>query len=81
MYYAKTLKDLLRTTELSREFFEDLDEFYISFISVFFEKLLEEQMGLLSEVEAYNYDIFMDFKREYDLIKYGIDPDILKKAG
>lgn len=81
MYYAKTLKDLLRTMELSREFFEDLDEFYISFISVFFEKLLEEQMGLLSEIEAYNYDIFMDFKREYDLIKYGIDPDIFKKTG
>lgn len=46
-----------------------------------FKKLYDEQMGMFTELESYNYQLFEDFKAYYYESKYGVDEDYLKKAG
>lgn len=79
MIHATGLRDLLRTTPLTEEFFMDIDSFNLNFIDMCFKKSLDEQMGMLSEIEYANYQIFMKFKAEYIESFY---PEIknLKKA-
>lgn len=64
MYYAMSLRDILRTTRLSYEFFDSLDEFNILYIRKWFEQTLENQMGMLTEIEQYNYFLFQDYLEE-----------------
>jgi hypothetical protein len=65
MYYARGLKDLIKTTELSIEFFLELDEFSIHYIEMAFKQLLDDHMGMLTELEDYNYQLFKEFKLHY----------------
>lgn len=80
MYYARGLRDLLQTTELSLEFFEELDDFQINFIEMCFKQSIDEKMGLMTEVENYNYHLFEEYKLRKIEDMYGIDPDYLKKS-
>ena len=80
MYYAKGLRDLLQTTQLTLEFFYSLDNFQIQFIEMCFQQSLDEKMGLMTDVEEYNLHIFEEFKLRKLEEQYGIDPEYLKKA-
>ena len=62
MYYAKSLRDIIKSTPLNYEFFEGLDEFHMNFLEMCFKQILEEQMGLMTEVEKFNLDAFHDFR-------------------
>jgi hypothetical protein len=81
MYYARGMKDILKHTELSIEFFEALDEFQLQFIELCFRQALEDQMGMMTEVEEYNYQLFEEYKSYLFAQKYGIDESYWKKAG
>jgi hypothetical protein len=81
MYFAKSLRDILKTTQLSAEFFETLDEFQLHFIEMCFHQALEEQMGMMTEVEEYNYHLFEEYKAYKFEEKYGVDEYYWKKTG
>lgn len=66
MYHAKSLKDLLKTVPVTEDFFRDLDPFQLNFIDMCFKKSLDEQIGMMSETEFSNYQIFMKYKSEYE---------------
>ena len=80
MYYAKGMRDLLQSTQLTREFFDCLDEFQFHYVEMCFKQSLESKMGMMTEIEAYNYNLYEDFRLERLEEKYGIDPEYLKKA-
>ena len=63
--FAKTMKELLKTTPLNEGFFSDLDPFQLNYIEMCFKKSLDEQIGMMSEVEFGNYQLFMKYKNEY----------------
>lgn len=79
MFHAKSLKDLLKTVPLTEDFFIGLDAFHLNFIDMCFKKSLDEQIGMMSEVEYINYQVFLRYKSEYEEEFY---PEIktLKKA-
>lgn len=79
-YYAHGMRDLLQTHQLSVEFYSELDEFQIQFIEMCFKQSLDEKMGLMSEVEAYNLEIFNDFKNIQFQERYGLIDELWKKA-
>ena len=81
MYYAFGLRDLISVAELNKEFFEELDTFQLNFIEMVFKQTIESQMGLLTEIEHYNYELFLEYSREKFERTYGIDQDLFKKAG
>ena len=66
MYHAKGIKDLLKTIPLNEEFFSNLGPFQLNFIEMCFKKSLDEQIGMMSEIEFGNYQIFMKYKTEYE---------------
>jgi hypothetical protein len=66
MYHAKGLKDLLKSVPLNEDFFSDLDPFQLNFIEMCFKRSLDEQIGMMTEVEFGNYQIFLKFKSEYE---------------
>ena len=66
MYHAKSLKDLLKTVPLNEAFFTNLDPFHLNFIDMLFRKSLDEQIGMMSEVEFANYQVFLRYKSEYE---------------
>ncbi len=80
MYVAKSMRDLLKQTQLSMEFFEGLDEFQIHFIEMCFQQAIDDQMGMMGEVENYNYNLFHHYKSKMLEEKYGIDPSYFKKS-
>ena len=80
MYFATGMRDLLQTTQLSLEFFFELDNFQINFIEMCFKQSLDEKIGMLTEVERYNYHLFEEFKMQQIESQYGINPEYLKKA-
>lgn len=80
MYFATGMRDLLQTTQLNLEFFKELDDFQINFIEMCFRQSLDEKMGLMSEIEKYNYHLFEEFKIQSIERMYGIDPDFIKNA-
>ncbi len=80
MYYAKGIRDFIQSTQLSMEFFEDLDDFQLHFVEMCFKQALDEKMGLMSEVEKYNYHLFEEFKFKKLEEMYSIDSDYFKKA-
>ncbi len=66
MHPAKSLKDLLKTVPLNEAFFVNLDPFHLNFIDMCFRKSLDEQIGMMSEVEFGNYQVFLKYKSEYE---------------
>jgi hypothetical protein len=66
MYHAKSLKDLLKTVPLTEGFFVDLDAFHLNYIDMCFRKSLDEQIGMMNEIEYLNYQIFLKYKSEYE---------------
>jgi hypothetical protein len=79
MFHAKSLRDLLKTVPLTEDFFSDLDPFQLNYIEMCFKKSLDEQIGMMSQTEYTNYQIFLRYKSEYEEEFY---PEIknLKKA-
>jgi hypothetical protein len=65
MYHAQSLKDLLKNVPLTEDFFAYLDPFHLNFIDMCFKKSLDEQIGMMSEIEYANYQIFLKYKRDY----------------
>ncbi len=65
MYHAKGIKDLLKTTPLNEAFFIDLGPFQLNYIDMCFKRALDEQIGMMSEIEYANYQIFLKYKSEY----------------
>jgi hypothetical protein len=65
MIHAKTIRDLLKATKLSEDFFMALDPFQLNYIEMSFKRSLDEQIGMMSEVEFHNYEIFLRYKSEY----------------
>lgn len=65
MYHAKTLRDLLKTVQITEDFFLDLDPFQLNYIEMCFKKSLDEQIGMMAEIEYHNYQLFMKYKSEY----------------
>lgn len=66
MYHAKSLKDLLKTVPLTEDFFVDLDPFHLNYIDMCFKRALDEQIGMMSETEFHNYQLFLKYKSEYE---------------
>lgn len=66
MYHAKSLKDLLKTVPLNEDFYSNLDAFQLNYIDMCFRKSLDEQIGMMSEVEYLNYQLFLKYKTEYE---------------
>ncbi len=66
MYHAKSLKDLLKSIPLTEDFFSNLDPFHLNYIDMCFKKSLDEQIGMMSEIEFENYKIFLRYKSEYE---------------
>ncbi len=81
MYYAFGLRDLLSVTELNKEFFQELDTFQLNFIDMVFKQIIESQMGMLTELEMHNYEVFQAFTLDRFEQTYGVDPNFMKKAG
>lgn len=65
MYHAKSIKDMLKSAALNEDFFMHLDSFHLNYVDMLFRKMLDEQMGLMTEVEYGNYQTFLKFKSEY----------------
>ena len=63
--HAKTIRDLLKATPLTEDFFTDLDAFQLNYIEMCFKKSLDEQIGMIGEVEFHNYQLFLRYKNEY----------------
>ncbi len=80
MYYAKGMRDLLRTTQLSFEFFKELDEFQLNFIEMCFRQSMDERMGMLSDIEKYNLHLYEEFKLNQLEEMYSLDGDYFKKS-
>ena len=80
MYFATGIRDLLQTTQLNLEFFYELDDFQINFIEMCFKQSLDNKMGMLTEVEKYNYHLFEEFKLQQLESMYGVDADYFKKS-
>lgn len=65
MFHAKSIKDLLKTVQLTEDFFQDLDAFHLNYIDMCFKKSLDEQIGMMSEIEFANYQLFLKYKSDY----------------
>ena len=66
MYHAKSIKDLLKTHTLTADFFSGLGPFQLNFIEMCFKRSLDEQIGMMSEIEFGNYQLFLRYKSEYE---------------
>ena len=51
MMHAKTIRDLLKATPLTEDFFTGLDAFQLNYIEMCFKKSLDEQIGMMGEVD------------------------------
>ncbi len=66
MFHAKSLRDLLKTVPLNEDFFMGLDAFQLNYIEMCFKKSLDEQIGMMNEVEFNNYQVFLKYKNDYE---------------
>lgn len=80
MYFAKGLKDFLTSSQLDFHFFESLDTFHINYIEMCFKQRLDERMGMLTEVEKYNYRLFQEYKTFKFEELFGLDDDFYKSV-
>lgn len=65
MYHAKSLRDLLKSVQLTEGFFMDLDPFQLNFIDMCFKQSLDQQIGMMAEIEYHNYQLFIKYKSDY----------------
>ena len=65
MYHAKSIKDLLKAVPLNEDFFMNLDPFHLNFIDMCFKRSIDEQMGMMTELEFANYQLFLKYKSEF----------------
>ncbi len=65
MIHATTMRDLLKSTTLTEDFFVNLDPFTLNFIDMCFRRSLDEQIGMMGETEFKNYQLFLQYKSEY----------------
>lgn len=65
MYHAKSIKDLLKAVPLNEDFFMNLDPFHLNYIDMCFKRSIDEQMGMMTELEFANYQLFLKYKSEY----------------
>jgi len=79
-YFARGLRDLLKTTQLNEEFFGDLDSFQTNFIDMCFKQSLDEKMGMMGDIENYNYHLFQEFRLKEFQSQYGIEEEYWKKS-
>lgn len=80
MYFARGMKDLLQTHQLSVEFYSELDDFQILFIEMCFKRSFDEKMGMMTDVEIYNLEVFNDFKTIRFQEDYGMVEELWKSA-
>ena len=66
MFHAKGLKDLLKSVPLTEDFYSGLDPFHLNYIEMCFKKSLDEQIGMMTEVEFGNYELFLRYKNDYE---------------
>jgi len=66
MFHAKSLRDLLKTVPVTEDFFTGLDPFQLNYIEMCFKKSLDEQIGMMNEVEFKNYQVFLKYKNDYE---------------
>jgi len=66
MYHAKSLRDMLKSVTLTEDFYGSLDAFHLNFIEMCFKRSLDEQIGMMTEIEFANYQIFLKYKRDYE---------------
>ena len=79
-YFARGLRDLLKKTQLNEEFFEGLDDFQKNFIDMCFKQSLDEKMGMMGNVESYNFHLFQEFRlREFEN-RFGLEDNYWKKV-
>lgn len=79
-YFARGMNELLKTSQLTLEFYRQLDDFQIHFIEMCFKRAIEENIGMLTELENYNYHVFQEFKSELFYEKHGIHQEWWKKV-
>jgi len=79
-YFARGLRDLLKTTQLNEEFYADLDNFQHNFIDMCFKQSLDEKMGMMGEVECYNFQLFQEFRLKAFEMKYGLEENYWKQS-
>ena len=65
MSHAHTIRDLLKATPLTEDFFSGLDAFQLNYIEMCFKKSLDDQIGMMGETEFHNYQLFLRYKNEY----------------
>lgn len=65
MMHATTIRDLLKAVQLNEDFFTGLDAFQLNYIDMCFRKSLDDQIGMMSEIEYHNYQLFLRYKNEY----------------
>lgn len=65
MYHAKSIKDMLKSVPLNEDFFMHLDTFHLNYVDMLFRKMLDEQIGMMTEIEFTNYQLFLKFKSEF----------------
>lgn len=80
-YFARGLRDLLKTTQLNDEFFDSLDDFQKNFIDMCFKQSLDEKMGMMGEVETYNFHLFQEFRLRELEGSFGLEENYWKKVG
>jgi hypothetical protein len=66
MNNAMSLKDILKRVLVTEDFFRDLGPFQLNYIEMCFKRSLDEQMGMMSEVEFGNYQLFLKYKNDYE---------------
>lgn len=79
-YFARGMRDLLRKIQLNSEFYEDLDDFQINFVEMCFKQSYDEKMGLMGDIESYNYHLFKEFQNKRFEEMYGLDEYFWKKT-
>ena len=65
MIHARSIKDMLKRVPLNEDFYMTLDTFHLNYVDMCFKRMLDEQMGMMTELEYRNYQSFMKFKSEY----------------
>jgi hypothetical protein len=65
MIHARSIKDMLKRVPLNEDFYLNLDTFHLNYVDMCFKRMLDEQMGMMTELEFRNYQNFMKFKSEY----------------
>ncbi len=66
MNNAIGLRDILKSVPVTEDFFRDLGPFQLNYIEMCFKRSLDEQIGMMNEVEFANYQVFLKYKNDYE---------------